>query len=220
GELVAAASAIATKLAVRRAPESAAACIEAAETLGATIDLNEAALARLVRVVDRSAEAQRWGFSCTSAWLKHRFGMRAGPARERLTLSRQLERLPLVGKLFSAGELPYGFAATICESVTRLGDDDARTAEQILLGLRHEGCSAGQIAKAGERITDVIAERDGADQPPVDAKRGFTRSWIDKAKSLGGASWVKMWLTPEDTAVFEQTLEPLAKPTGAGDDRD
>jgi hypothetical protein len=146
--------------------------------------------------------------------------MRPGRARERLVLARQLERLPRVGKLLRVGRLSYGFAATIADAVTRLADADAAIAETYLLGLADSGCSAGQVARAGERIADVVAERDGTDAPPGEARRGFAHSWIEKARSLDGASWVRMWLTPEDTAVFEQTLEPLAKPAGAGDDRD
>jgi uncharacterized protein DUF222 len=220
GELVEAASAIAHELAGRQVPGSAAVCLELAEALGRVIDVDEAALAGLVRAVDRSAEAQRWGYSGTAAWLKHRVGMRAGRAKERLTLARQLERLPLVGKLFAAGELPYGYAATISSAVTRLDDADTATAERYLLRMHEQGHSAGQVARAGERINEVVAERDGTDKPPTEARRGFNRSWIDKAKSLDGSSWVRMWLTPEDTAVFDQALEPLAKPAGAGDDRD
>jgi Domain of unknown function (DUF222) len=220
GELVGAASAIVSELAVRSAPESGAVCLEVAEALGAAIDVSEAALAGLVRAVDRCGEPKRWGFSCTTAWLRHRLGMRAGRAKERLVLARQLERLPLVGKLFAGGELSYGFAATIADAVARLTDADTVIAETYLLGLKDSGCSAGQVAKAGERIADVIAERDGTDKPPAETRRGFRRSWIEKAKSLDGAAWVRMWLTPGDAALFERTLEPLAKPAGAGDDRD
>jgi hypothetical protein len=220
GELAGAASMIASELAGRRPPESSAACMETSETLGRAIDLSEASLAHLVRAVDRSAEPQRCGFTSTTAWLKHRLGMRPGRAKERVTLARQLERLPLTDKLFVSGDLSYGYATTITNAVTRLDDTDAATAESYLLDLKDKGCSAGQIARAGERIRDVVAERDDTETPPDDARRGFTRSWIDKAKSLDGASWVKMWLNPEDTAVFEHVLDPLAKPTSGGDDRD
>lgn len=181
GELVEAASAIARELATRQAPESAAVCVAVAEALGRVVDLSEASLACLVRAVDRAGEAQRWGFTGTAAWLKHRLGMRAGRARERLSVARQLARLPLVSKLFAAGELPYGYAATISSAVTRLDDIDAGTAERFLLKLRAQGCSAGQVAKAAERTNDVVAERDGTDEPPEEARRGFKRSWIEKA---------------------------------------
>ncbi|MBC6462937.1 HNH endonuclease signature motif containing protein [Actinomadura sp. HBU206391] len=194
--------------------------MELAEGLGRTIDLSEAALAHLVRAVDRSGEARRQGFTSTTAWLKKHLGMRPGRAKERLVLARQLERLPLVDKLMASSELSYGYAATIADAVCRTNDADTAAAESLLLGLKEQDCSAGQVARAAQRIHEVISERDGTDSPPSEARRPFTRSWIEKAKSLDGSSWVKMFLTPEDTAVFAQVLEPLAKPTGVGDDRD
>ena len=82
------------------------------------------------------------------------------------------------------------------------------------------GGSANQVAKAGYRITDVIAERDGREPGPEDARRGFRRSWIQRSRSLDGGSWFKGWLSPEHTAVFEELIDPLTGPAGAGDDRD
>jgi hypothetical protein len=223
-ELVDAAAVIAGELASRSAPDgrpgSAAVCMELAETLGRVIDLGEAALAGLVARVDGSGEAARWGFACTSAWLRHRLGMRTGRAKERLTLARGLRRLPTTGKLLSAGELSYGYAATITDALTRLDDQDAATGEEILLQLARDGASADQVAKAGTRISEVIAERDGRERPPEDAARGFKRSWIQRSRSLDGGSWVKGWLSPEHTAVWDKVVEPLTTPAGAADDRD
>jgi hypothetical protein len=218
--LVEAASAIVLELAARPPVESAAACMELAQDLGRTLDVGEAALAQLVGVVDRSGEARRWGFSSTSGWLKKALGMRSGRANERVMLSRQLRRLPSVGKQFACGELPYGYASTIAHAVNRLGDEDTAAAEAHLLGLREQGCSAGQVARAGERIRDVIADRDDTEKPPAEARRPFTRSWLEKSKSLDGSAWFKGWLSPEDAAIFDEVLEPLTTPTNAADDRD
>jgi hypothetical protein len=220
GELVEAAGVIALELASREAPGSAVACMELAEGLGAALDVGEAALARLVHRVDASGEVHQWGFSSTSAWLRNRLGMRTGRAGERVTLARQLGRLSLTAKRLRAGDLSYGYAATISEAVSRLDDADALAGEQILLGLADGGGSANQVAKAGYRISEVIAERDGREPEPEDARRGFKRSWIQRSRSLGGGSWFKGWLSPEHTAVFDELVDPLAKPTGAADDRD
>ncbi|MBC6459947.1 DUF222 domain-containing protein [Actinomadura sp. HBU206391] len=220
GELVEAVSAIVSELAARPDVESPAACMELAQDLGRALDVGEAALSSLIGVVDRSGEARRWGFSSTSAWLRKHLGMRSGRAGERVLLSRQLPRLGVVSKQFTCGELPYGYASTIAHTVNRLNDDDAQAAQEHLLGLAEQECSAGEVARAGERIREVIADRDGTGKPPPDAKRPFTRSWLEKSKTLDGSAWFKGWLTPEDAAAFDDIIEPLTTPTGAGDDRD
>ncbi|GAA2113768.1 hypothetical protein GCM10009780_70760 [Actinomadura alba] len=208
------------ELAGRPAVESPAACMELTQSLGRTLDVGEAALSSLIGVVDRSGEVRRWGFSSTSAWLRKQLGMRTGRANERVLLSRQLRRLPLVAKQWASGELPLGYASTIAHAVNRLNDDDTAAAEASLLDLKDQGFSAGQVARAGERIGEVVADRDDTEEPPAEAKRPFKRSWVEKSKSLDGAAWVKGWLSPEDAAIFDDVLEPLATPTGAGDDRD
>ncbi|WP_344394207.1 DUF222 domain-containing protein, partial [Actinomadura alba] len=112
GELVEAASAIALELAARPAQESPAVCMELAQDLGRALDVGEAALSSLIGVIDRSGEVRRWGFSSTAAWLRKQLGMRSGRANERVLLSRQLRRLPLVAKQWASGELPLGYAST------------------------------------------------------------------------------------------------------------
>jgi hypothetical protein len=219
-ELVEAVAVIAAELASRQAPESPVACMELAERLGAAIDLGEAALAGLVYRVDSCGEVRRWGFSSTSVWLQRTLGMRPGRADERTRLARQLPRLGETAKRLCSGTLSYGYASTICEAVCRLDDRDAGLGERILLGLADGGGSASQVCKAGEKISETIADRDDREKPPEDAKRGFKRSWLQRSRSLGGGCWVKGWLNAEHTAVLDELVDPLAKPAGAADDRD
>jgi hypothetical protein len=219
-ELVNAASVIAAALASRTTPESPATCLELAEELATANDLQEAALAGLVGVVDGAREVQRWGFPSTRSWLRSRMGMRESRAKERLTLARQRHRLTEVTERWTAGELSAGYAATIAEATTRLDDDDCATAETTLLGMVDQGFSAGKVASFGKRIRDVIAERDGCEQAPGDVKRGYERSWIDSTRSLDGGRYIKGWLNAEDAAIWDGTLAPLAKPAGSDDHRD
>src|SRR3954471_188389 len=100
-ELVNALSIIATELAKREAPESAAACLELTETLAAASDKQESALAGFIGRVDAAREHARWGYPSTQAWLRSRLGMRDGRAKERLTLARQRQRLPRVAEWLS-----------------------------------------------------------------------------------------------------------------------
>ena len=219
-ELVNAASAIAAELARRTPPDSAAACMELAENLAAAGDMHEAALTAFVGVVDRGREVQRWGFPSTRAWLRSRLGMREARAKERLTLGRQRHRLTEVSARWAAGDLSTGYAATIAAAVARLDDDDCAAAETILLDMADQGFSAGKVASFGRRIREVIAERDGREQPPAASRRGYERSWIDSTRSLDGGRHITGWLNAEDAATWDGTLGPLAKPAGTDDPRD
>jgi Domain of unknown function (DUF222) len=220
-ELVNALSTIATELAKRQAPESAAACLELTETLAAASDMQESALAGFIGRVDATGEQARWGYPSTQAWLRSRLGMRDGRAKERLVLARQRHRLPQVAERLAAGELSFGYAVTVADSVARLDDTDCGQAETMLLEMADQGFSAGKVAAFGQRIRDVIAERDDTEHPPdEDTKRGYAKSWLTTTRSLDGGRYVKGWLNPEDAAIWDGTLGPLAKPAGPEDRRD
>ncbi|MFB4296187.1 DUF222 domain-containing protein [Actinomadura sp. NTSP31] len=219
-QLVNAAAAIATELAARDVPESAAACLELTETLAAACDIQESALAGFIRRVDATGEQKRWGYPSTRAWLRSRLGMRENRTTERLILARQRHRLPKVAERLAAGDLSYGYAATVAQSVARLEDTDCAEAETTLLGFVDEGFSAAKVAVFGRRIRDVIAERDGTDTASGDAERGYAKSWITSTSSLDGGRYIKGWLNAEDAAIWDGTLAPLAKPAGPEDTRD
>ncbi|MBD2893587.1 hypothetical protein amrb99_25090 [Actinomadura sp. RB99] len=220
-ELVDALSTIATELAKRDVPESAAACLELTETLAAATDLQESAMAGFIGRVDAAGEHARWGYPSPKAWLRSRLGMRDNRAKDRLALARQRHRLPQVAQRLAAGELSIGYATTIADSVARLDDIDCAQAETLLLEMADEGFSAGKVAAFGSRIRDVIAERDGTeDAPDEDTRRGYAKSWLTTTRSLDGGRYVKGWLNPEDAAIWEGTLAPLAKPAGPDDRRD
>ncbi|MFI0452887.1 DUF222 domain-containing protein [Actinomadura sp. 6N118] len=219
-ELVEAAAAITTQLAQRAAPESGPVCMELAEQFAAALDQGEQVLAGLIAVVDRTGEPKHWGLASTQAWLRCRLGMREGRAQERLTLARQLPRLQQVNQQLATGALSYGYAATIADAVQRLNDDDCAAAEGILLEAVAGGVSARNLARLGRRVHDLVAELAGEDKPPEDAARGYQRSWVTVSRSLDGGCYLHGWLNPEDTAILDGTLAPLAKPAGTNDRRD
>ncbi len=219
-EMVNALSVIVAELAQRPTPDSSAACMELSETLAAATDQCESALAGLIARVDTHGEVQRWGLPSTQAWLRSRLGMRDSRAKERLTLARQRQRLNQVTERWASGSLSFGYAATIAGAVARLDDDDCQAAEEILLDMVDKEFSAGKVASFGKRIREVIAERDGTETPDPDSRRGYERSWIDSTRSLDGGRYIKGWLNPEDSAIWEGTLGPLAKPAGTDDRRD
>ena len=146
--------------------------------------------------------------------------MRDTRAKERITLARQRHRLPAVAELLTRGELSYGYATTLADAVARLDGDDCAKAETLLLDMVGQGFSPGRVAAVGHRIRDVIAARDGHEHAPDDARRGYERSWITSTRSLDGGRYIRGWLNPEDTAIWDGTLAPLVKPAGQDDHRD
>ncbi|MFI0357852.1 DUF222 domain-containing protein [Actinomadura sp. 9N407] len=219
-ELVDAAASIAAELARRDTPDSAAACMEQAEVLARASDVQEGFLARLIAKVDAAGEMRRWGYPSAQAWLRSGLGMRDARAKERVLLARHLPRLSEVAERLAGGSLSLGHAVAIVQSVARLDDEDCGKAETLLLEMADDGFSAGKVAAFGSRIRDVIAERDGTEQAPDDAVRGYRRSWLTSTRSLDGGRYVKGWLNAEDAAVLDGSLGPLAKPAGPEDLRD
>src|SRR5258708_7031105 len=131
GELVEGAAAALGVLAGRRVPDSPVVCLELAERLGIGLDAGEAALAALVAVADRAGEASAQKYPGTRGWLRVVFGMRAGRADERLTMARQLERLPKVAEMLRERKLSFGYASTIAEAVNHLDEVECGRAEEI-----------------------------------------------------------------------------------------
>src|ERR1700730_1270431 len=206
GVLVESVAAGLAELATREVTGPAAECLELVGVLGSALDLGEAVLAAMLRVVDEGGEASAQSYAGTRGFLKVALGMRTGRADERLNAARQLPRLPRTAKSLVCGELSFGYASAVCEAVKRLTDEDAAKAEDILLGMAGAGCSVGQVVKAGDRIVDVIGERDGTEPAPDDEVRRGDRSWLQLSKSTGGGVYVKGRLAAELGALMLERL--------------
>jgi hypothetical protein len=224
-ELVEVAYRVLGELACRPVPDlvvlgSGLAVMDQVEGLQAALDLGNTAVACLVRAVEKSKVVRIRKFASVKSWLKTACGMRTGRVEEIVVTGRQLERLPLTGELLRAGKLSFPMGATIAEAVQRLSEEDCGKAEEIMLGWMQEGHTATQIANAGMRIREFIAERDGADKPPEDSRHPEEQSWWRLSKSPDGSSFVKGRFTPELTALVWEKLTRLAAPAGPDDTRD
>jgi hypothetical protein len=224
-ELVEVASLVLGELAARPGPDLSApgtglALMHRAEDLHAALDLGSTVFACWVRAVDKAKVVRGQRFSSVKAWLKTACGMRTGRVEETVVTGTQLERLPLTEELLRAGKLPFPIGATIAETVQRLSDADCAKAEQIMHQWVDEGRTATQLARAGTRIKEFIAERDGTDEPPEDSRHSGEQSWWRLSKSPDGSSFVKGHFTPELTALVLDQLTRLAAPAGPHDTRD
>ncbi|WP_165900512.1 DUF222 domain-containing protein [Microbispora triticiradicis] len=154
------------------APESAEVCLAEAEELLAARDRITSALAARVGRVHRSGEAKNHGHASTRLWLRSAGGMTIPGAGRLVTMGMELGRLSRVRERFAEGSLAEGIVEAICTATAGLTDEQAITAEGILLELAGSA-GAAEVAKAGRYLRAVL-DPDGARRPL--SRRTLTRA--------------------------------------------
>ncbi|MEO3857257.1 DUF222 domain-containing protein [Acrocarpospora sp. B8E8] len=181
------------------------------------IDRAEAAIAVRLGVADAGKGHQLFGRRSLGAWLAAATGSRVARAGERLTLARQLSRLPDLAAHLAEGSVPFGAAAAIASAVRRLDDADARLAEPILLDLATDpAATVEDVAQAGQAILETIDPGGRLARAAAQTERQH----LNIAATLDGMGRVTGLLDPELTLQFQTWLEPLAVKNGAEDARD
>ncbi|MEO3855047.1 DUF222 domain-containing protein [Acrocarpospora sp. B8E8] len=185
--------------------------------LARMIDRAEAAIAVRLGVADAGKGHQLFGRRSLGAWLAAATGSRIARAGERLTLARQLSRLPDLAARLAGGSLPFGAAAAVASAVRPLDDEEARLAEPILLTLAADpAATVEDVTRAGQVILETI-------DPGGRLARAAAlteRQHLNIAATLNGMGRVTGLLDPELTLQFQTWLEPLAVKNGAEDGRD
>ncbi|MEO3862756.1 DUF222 domain-containing protein [Acrocarpospora sp. B8E8] len=181
------------------------------------IDRAEAAIAVRLAVADTGKGHQLFGRRSIGAWLAAATGSRAARAGERVTLARQLSRLPDLAARLAEGRMPFGAAAAVASAVRPLDDEEARLAEPILLTLADDpAATVEDVTRAGQVILETI---DPGGRLARAAAR-TERQHLNIAATLDGMGRVTGLLDPELTLQFQTWLEPLAVKNGAEDGRD
>ncbi|GIH32465.1 hypothetical protein Mam01_26290 [Microbispora amethystogenes] len=195
-------------------PEAAEMCLaEAGELLSARDRITSALAARVGRV-HRAGEAKGHGHASTKLWLRSAGGMTPAGAGRLLTMSMELHRLHEVRRLFAEGGLPEGVVEAICTATAGLTDDQAATAEGILLELARSA-GAAEVAKAGRYLRAVL-DPDGHEK---DEQADFDRRFLRVRRRRSGGVEGEFYLPVEAAARLQQLLDVYAKPKAEGDDR-
>nr|WP_191910140.1 HNH endonuclease signature motif containing protein [Microbispora cellulosiformans] len=195
-------------------PETAAVCLAEAEELLSARDRITSALAARVGRVHRAGEAKSHGHASTKLWLRSAGGMTPAGASRLVTMSMELHRLSQVRERFAEGTLPEGIVEAICTATAGLTDDQATTAEGILLELAGSA-GAAEVAKAGRYLRAVL-DPDGHEK---DEQADFDRRFLRVRKRRNGGVEGEFYLPVEAAARLQQMLEVYAKPKAEGDDR-
>ncbi|WP_327045756.1 HNH endonuclease [Microbispora sp. NBC_01189] len=195
-------------------PEDAGVCLAEAEELLAARDRITSALAARVGRVHRAGEAKGHGHASTKLWLRSAGGMTPAGAGRLVTMSVELHRLAEVRRLFAEGGLAEGVVEAICTATAGLTDDQAATAERILLELA-KSAGAAEVAKAGRYLRAVL-DPDGHEK---DEQADFDRRFFRVRRRRGGGLEGEFYLPVEAAARLRHLLDVYAKPKAEGDDR-
>ncbi|MEU8198875.1 DUF222 domain-containing protein [Microbispora amethystogenes] len=195
-------------------PEAVEVCLAEAEDLLSARDRITSALAARVGRVHRAGEAKSHGHASTKLWLRSAGGMTPAGAGRLLTMSTELHRLPQVRERFAEGTLPEGIVEAICTAIAGLTDDQATTAERILLELAGSA-GAAEVAKAGRYLRAVL-DPDGHEK---DEQADFDRRFFRVRRRRNGGVEGEFYLPVEAAARLQHWLDVYAKPKAEGDDR-
>ncbi|WP_182874837.1 HNH endonuclease signature motif containing protein [Microbispora sp. H10670] len=195
-------------------PESAEVCLAEAEELLAARDRITSALAARVGRVHRSGEARNHGHASTRLWLRSVGGMTIPGAGRLVTMGMELGRLSRVRERFAEGSLAEGIVEAICTATAGLTDEQATTAEAILLELAGSA-GAAEVAKAGRYLRAVL-DPDGHES---DEQADFDRRFFRVRRRRNGGLEGEFYLPVEAAARLQQMLDVYAKPKAEGDDR-
>ncbi|WP_433347727.1 DUF222 domain-containing protein [Microtetraspora malaysiensis] len=184
--------------------------------LARAIDLAEAAIATRLHTVEAGKGHHLFGRRSVGAWLSAATGSRTARAGERVTLARQLPRLPHTARLLTSGRLSYGYAATIASATHHLDDPETELAEPILLQLAQASASTVEdVARAGQTIIETI-------DPEGRLRRAAAkteRQHLTISETADGMGRLSGLLDPELKMQLKTWLEPLAVKTDSTDVR-
>ncbi len=195
-------------------PESAEVCLAEAEELLAARDRITSALAARVGRVHQAGEARNHGHASTRLWLRSTGGMTIPGAGRLVTMGMELGRLSRARERFAEGSLAEGIVEAICTATAGLTDEQATTAEGILLELAGSA-GAAEVAKAGRYLRAVL-DPDGHES---DEQADFDRRFFRVRRRRNGGLEGEFYLPVEAAARLQHLLDVYARPKAEGDDR-
>ncbi|WP_262367412.1 DUF222 domain-containing protein, partial [Microbispora tritici] len=131
-----------------------------------------------------------------------------------MTMGMELGRLSRVRERFAEGSLAEGIVEAICTATAGLTDEQAITAEGILLELAGSA-GAAEVAKAGRYLRAVL-DPDGHESGE---QADFDRRFFRVRRRRNGGLEGEFYLPVEAAARLQHLLDVYAKPKAEGDDR-
>jgi uncharacterized protein DUF222/HNH endonuclease len=171
------------------------------------IDRSESAFSDGVRRFDRSGEYKADGSLSVIAWLRWKCKLSGGAAAERVTIARQLEKLPKTEAAFANGDLGYQHVAVMAHAAEHVGAAAVRKEEGRLLKAAETmdpGLFTG-VAKSFEHRVDAEGALD-------EANRAHARRYFHISEPQDGLVRLDGLLDAEGGATLRTALGGFMKP--------
>ena len=177
-------------------------------------DRLEAAFADGVHRFDKSGKYAADGALGIVAWLRWKCKLSGSAAAERVTISRQLEKLPETQKAFANGDIGYQHVAGIARTAEQVGAAEVRKSEATLVktaGTMDPGHFIGFL-KSYEHQVD-------AHRALTEANHGYERRYFHVSEPADGLVRLDGMLDAEGGAILTTALNRLMPPPDKDDDR-
>jgi len=178
------------------------------------VDRSEGISADVVRRFEKSGAWAQDGALSMVSWLKSNGKLSGGAAMERVSMARQLEKLPVMAQAFQRGDLGYQHVAILSRTAEKVGTGAFKKEEASLLQAAQSmdpGQFAG-VAKAFEFRVDQAAAL-------AEANRAYSRRYLRLSEPKDGLVHLEGSLDAEGGAVVRTALDTLMPPPRQDDDR-
>jgi len=171
------------------------------------IDRSESVFTDGVRRFDKSGEYKADGALSVIAWLRWRCKLSGGAAAERVTIARQLDKLPRTEAAFARGDLGYQHVAAMARTAEHLGAAAVRKEETNLLKAARtmDPGLFTSVAKSFEHRVDAAGAL-------ADANHAYQRRYFHVGEPDDGLVRLDGLLDAEGGATLRAALGGLMKP--------
>jgi hypothetical protein len=167
-----------------------------------------------LRQFDKSGEYKADGALSAVAWVRERCNLSGGAAAERVSIARQLEKLPQTEKAFASGDVGYQHVALIARAAENVGSAPVQKEEGNLLKAAQtmDPGRFAAVAKGLEHRVDAAAALAGAN-------RAYERRYFHVSEPQDGMVRLDGILDLEGGATLKTALSALMPPPKNDDDR-
>ncbi len=164
----------------------------------------EAAFTGGVRVFDRSQEWTVEGAVSAAAWLRGHCGLSAPEAHQRVSVGRELERMPSTQRAFESGEISYGHARVLAGPVDANTEEAFRGVEEALVGVAR-ACSPAEL----RRVVEYWRVHLDGDRGAGVANDRYDKRRLHVSPTLAGMVAIDGLLDPEGGEIVLTALQGL-----------